>query len=106
MTAEIALRFAIAILLDALAFIVWDVGTRPPTQLVRDVVAALRRPDALARGVARLVTGFALVALAFLIARPGFATPRSFVFLQTGMLLAALVVENLIGPDMRRRAPR
>ncbi len=105
MSVDVALRFAIAIVLDACAFVVWDVGTRPPAQLVRDVTVSVRRPAALARGVVRFVAGFALLLIAFVIALPGFASARSFLFVQSGMLIAALVVENLIGPDLRRRRP-
>ena len=94
-----------AIVVDAAAFYLWNLATRSPAQLARDVAAA-RRPAAFARGVARLVGGFALLVIAFLIARPAFSTSRSFLFIQTGMLIAALVVENLIGPDIRGRRVR
>jgi hypothetical protein len=104
--AEVAIRFALAIAFDALAFVVWDVGTRAPVNLVRDIVAGFRRPTALVRGVVRFLAGAALLVLAFVVARPGFPTSRSFMVIQTGMLIAALIVENLIGPDLRRRARR
>ena len=106
MNAEIAVRFALAIAFDALAFIVWDVGTRPPSCLVRDVWSGLRRPSAFVSGVARVLAGLGLIVLAFVVARPGFTSSRSFMIIQTGMLIAALIVENLIGPDLRRRVRR
>ncbi len=106
MSAEIAVRFALAIAFDALAFVVWDVGTRSPAQLLRDVAAAVPRPVIVVRGVLRFLAGAALLALAFAVARPGFPTSRSFMVIQTGMLIAALIVENLIGPDLRRRVRR
>jgi hypothetical protein len=101
--AVIALRFALAIVFDALAFTVWDVGTRPPTQLARDIVRGLRVPTLLARGLIRLALGIALLFLAAVIARPAMPTLRAFMLIETGMLIAALLVENLVGPDLRRR---
>ena len=109
MIAEIALRFAMAIACDALAFIIWDIGTRAPSQLVSDLARGARRPGVLARGLLRLALGCALLVAGFVIARPGFTTVRSFMLIQTGMLIAALIVENLIGSDVRtnvRRATR
>jgi hypothetical protein len=103
---ELVARFAFAIAFDALAFVVWDVGTRPPGQLVRDVVRGVRSPRVFASGVARLLAGLALLVLGFFVARPGFATARAFLLIETGMVIAALIVENLIGPDLRRRTRR
>jgi hypothetical protein len=99
----VVLRFALAIVFDALAFTVWDVGTRPPTQLARDVVRGVRTPQLLARGLVRFALGVALLFLAAEIARPAMPTLRSFMLIETGMLIAALLVENLVGPDLRRR---
>jgi hypothetical protein len=102
-TAELVLRFAIAIVFNALAFIVWDVGTRPPLQLARDIARGARVPAVFLRGVMRFATGFALLLLAAVIARPGMPTLRAFTLIETGMLIAALLVEALVGPDLRRR---
>jgi hypothetical protein len=105
-TALIFIRFAIAIVFDALAFTVWDVGTRPPLHLIRDVTRGVRVPAVLARGTLRFLTGLALLFLAALVARPGMPTLRAFMLVETGMLIAALLVENLIGPDLRRTIRR
>jgi hypothetical protein len=99
----LVLRFAIAIVFDALAFVVWDVGTRPPLQLARDMSRGARVPAKLARGIVRFLIGCGLLFLAALVARPGMPTLRAFTLIETGMLIAALIVENLIGPDLRRR---
>ena len=107
MSSLIVLRFAAAILFDAAAFIVWDIGTRPPLQLGRDLGGALRSPWVAARGVLRFGVGLALLVLGARLALPALPTLRSFTLLETGMLIAALLVENLVGPDLRRRlAPR
>jgi hypothetical protein len=101
--AVVALRFAAAIVFDALAFTVWDVGTRPPTQLARDLARGVRSPTLLVRGLIRFALGVALLFLAATIARPAMPTLRTFMLIETGMLIAALLVENLVGPDLRRR---
>ncbi len=103
MTGALVVRFALAIVFDALAFVVWDVGTRPPLQLARDVSRGARIPAKLARGLVRFLVGCALLLLAAVVARPGMPTLRAFTLIETGMLIAALIVENLIGPDLRRR---
>ncbi len=106
MIAEVALRFALAIACDALAFIVWDIGTRPPYQLASDLARGARYPGVLVRGILRLLAGCALLVAGFVVARPGFSTVRSFMLIQTGMLIAALIVESLIGTDVRARVRR
>ena len=88
---------------DALAFTIWDVGTRPPLRLLRDMARGVRVPASLGRGLVRFAVGLGLLVLAALIARPAIPTVRAFTLIETGMLIAALLVENLIGPDLRRR---
>jgi hypothetical protein len=101
-TVALVIRFALAIVLDAFAFILWDVGTRPPLKLARDVARGVGIPRVFAYGVLRLVAGAALLLCAADVARPGMATMQAFTFIETGMLIAALLVEQLIGPDLRR----
>ncbi len=103
------LRFAIAIVFNALAFTIWDVGTRPPMTLARDLARGVRIPRALVYGIVRFLVGFGLLTLAVLVARPAIPTLRAFTFVESGMLIAALLVEQLVGPDLRRglrRRPR
>ena len=99
----VALRFAVAIVFDALAFTIWDIGTRPPAQLAADVGRGVRTPKLFAQGLLRFALGVALLFLAAEIARAAMPTLRAFMLIETGMLIAALLVENLIGPDLRRR---
>jgi hypothetical protein len=101
-TIALVLRFALAIVLDAFAFILWDVGTRPPLRLARDLARGVRVPRVFAYGFLRLVVGAALLICAADVARPGMPTMEAFTFIETGMLIAALLVEQLIGPDLRR----
>ena len=106
MTALAVVRFALAIVFDALAFTIWDVGTRPPLRLVRDVARGMRVPATLGRGLIRFAVGFGLLLLAALVARPAIPTVRAFTIIETGMLVAALLVEQLVGTDLRANARR
>ena len=103
MSGLVVLRFAVAVILDAFAFIVWDVGTRPPLRLVRDLVRGVRIPAVLGRGAARFVVGSALLLAGGLVARPAMPSLRAFVVIETAMLIAALLVEQLVGNDLRER---
>ncbi len=102
MSGVVVLRFALAIVFDALAFTIWDIGTRPPLRLMRDVANGVRVPRVLARGVLRFLIGFGLLFLAAVVARPAMPTMRAFTLIETGMIVAALLVEQLVGPDLRR----
>ena len=102
----VVLRFALAIVFDALAFTIWDVGTRPPLRLIRDVAAGVRIPRVLAQGLLRFLIGVGLLMLAALVARPAMPTMRAFTLIETGMIVAALLVEQLVGPDLRRASVR
>lgn len=102
----VVLRFALAIVFDALAFTIWDIGTRPPVRLIRDVASGVRVPRVLARGVLRFLIGFGLLLLAAVVARPAMPTMRAFTLIETGMIVAALLVEQLVGPDLRRATVR
>ncbi len=103
MSGVVVLRFALAIVFDALAFTIWDVGTRPPVRLIRDVAIGVRVPRVLARGVLRFLIGLGLLVLAAVVARPAMPTARAFTLIETGMIVAALLVEQLVGPDLRGR---
>jgi hypothetical protein len=105
-SAFVVVRFALAIVFDALAFTIWDIGTRPPLRLARDVANGVRAPRVLVRGLLRFLIGFGLLFLAALIAGPALPTARAFTLVETGMLVAALLVEQLVGPDLRRRMQR
>jgi hypothetical protein len=96
-------RFALAIVLDAAAFIVWDLGTRAPLDLLADLRRAVASRHGLVAGTARFVGGAALLLLGAFVAGPALLNRRTFTVLETATLVAALLVEQLIGPDVRRR---
>ena len=102
----VVLRFALAIVFDALAFTIWDVGTRPPLRLARDVANGVRVPRVLVHGLLRFLIGIGLLFLAAVVARPAMPTMRAFTLIETGMIVAALLVEQLVGPDLRRASVR
>lgn len=106
MSALAVLRFAFAIVFDALAFTIWDVGTRPPLKLVGDIARGARVRGSLWRGSVRFAVGFVLLFLAASIARPAMPTMRAFTVIETGMLIAALLVESLVGTELRSGARR
>ncbi|GAC1581769.1 MAG: hypothetical protein NVS3B7_17000 [Candidatus Elarobacter sp.] len=110
MSGLVVLRFALAIVFDALAFTVWDVGTRPPLRLAQDLARGLRERGSLGRGLIRFVVGLGLLVLAASVARPAMRTMQTFSVIETGMLVAALLVEQFVGADLRsgvrgRRTP-
>jgi hypothetical protein len=102
----VVVRFATAIVFDALAFVVWDVGTRPPLRLLRDVWAGLGSPAVVLRGIARFVVGAVLLYLAVVVAMPAIPTATAYTIIEAGMLVAALIVEQLVGDDLRGRVRR
>ncbi len=98
-----ALRIGLAIVLDTAALLVWDVGTRSPLRLARDIRDGLRRPATIARGLARVAIGaFALLAAAT-VSAPVATRRIDFTIIECWALVTALVVEQLIGPDLRAR---
>jgi hypothetical protein len=58
----------------------------------------------LGRGLLRFVLGAGLLLLGALVARPAMPGPKAFTVLETGMLIAALIVEALVGNDLRARS--
>lgn len=101
-----AIRFAVAIILNALAFTVWDVGTRSPLRLAADVGAALRSGRGLKDGIARFVGGTLLLFGGALVAGPPLTTASLYTVVETVLLAVAILVEQLVGPELRARARR
>lgn len=99
---EAFVRLAIAIVLDACAFVIWDVGTRAPLRLLSDIRTGLRRPLSIRRGAVRFAVGLAAVFAAAAIAMPVAARVGDVTVVEFLTLIAALAVEQLVGPDLRR----
>ena len=101
--AEAFARFVVAIGLDAAGLIVWDVGRRSPGRLAADFAAAVRSGRG-ARAAARTLIGLLFLHAGAVIALPAIPASAAFV-IEAGLLFAALAVEALAGPVLRRRRP-
>ncbi len=109
MTASIgiaALRIAGSIVLDTTALVVWDIGTRSPLRLVADVRRSIEQRSGLRGGCARLTIGaFALVA-GSLMSAPLATHATDWSIIECWSVVTALILEQLIGPDLRLYALR
>jgi len=91
-----------SIVLETLAFIVWNIGTRSPLAVARDAVAALRDLRKLVAGSARAVIGFIFVSAAIILTLPALVDPAiDFLPAELFTLLVSLAIEHLIGNDLR-----
>lgn len=82
----------------------WDVGTRSPGRVLAGILAARGDRAGLAAGFARFGAGtiFFLICalLVYLAVPPGIF--GSYTLVQTAVLVAGLLVELLVGDDVRR----
>ena len=91
----------IAIAMQSLALAVWNVGTRGPRELFDDLSAAFRSRRVLG-GVVRFVAGALLLlggALLVIVQLP--LPSQGFAPVELIAIAAALLVELLIGPEIR-----
>jgi hypothetical protein len=98
-----ALRIALAILLDTAALIIWDIGSRSPLRLFADVRAGLRERRAIVRGMLRVVAGVLALMAAVAVSAPVATRAVDFTIIETWALVTALIVEQIVGPDLRIR---
>jgi hypothetical protein len=99
------LRIAGAIVLEALALVIWNIGTRSPFHVVRDIRDALGKPRAIFAGIVAFVIGLIFVAAATVLLVPAVPNPSAYLApAQIFTLLVALGIEFLIGNDLRRLA--
>ena len=93
-----------AIVLDALGLIVWNVGTRSPLAVLRDIRRAVwGQARALFAGLVSLLVGTIFVTAAAVLLLPTVADPlNDFIPLQIFAFIIALLIEHLIGDDVRR----
>ena len=95
-------RVAGAIVLQTLAFVIWNVGTRSPLAVFEAMRAAIKDRRSLATGAAAVAVGFIFIAAATVLLLPAIADVESdFVPAQLGTLLVALGLELLVGNDLR-----
>ncbi len=93
-------------IVQAFAFIVWDVGTRAPEKLFRDVAAGFRRGASTLRGVRAFILGAVATAVAQLglgLAERNIDSLGVLLGIEILVVCAALVIEMMIGPLVRAR---
>jgi hypothetical protein len=90
-----------AIVLETLALVIWNIGTRSPAAVLRDVRRA-REKRSIALGVASFLVGLTFVAAATVLLLP--AVPDKLDLLvptEIFTFLVALGLEYLVGDDLR-----
>jgi hypothetical protein len=98
-------RIAAAIVVDAGAFIIWDLASRSPLRLVRDLGTGLTRPGTAVAGFARVLGGVLLLATGAVLLLPLAIGSRTYLILETWAVLTGLLVEQVLGTDLRTRRP-
>ena len=104
MTASLVLaatRVGLSIVLDSFAFIVWNIGTRSPPALLRDIRAGMLHAPVFAAGLLRFAAGALALVAAAAVSAPLAASSFDATVLVCWALVVALVIEQLIGPDLR-----
>ena len=101
--AAIAVRIAVAILLDTAALIIWDIGTRSPARLIAEVRAGLGKRSSILYGSLRFVVGVIALLAAAAVSAPVTTRAVDFTVIECWALVTALVLEQLVGPDLRAR---
>ncbi len=92
-------------MLDTLAFVVWNVGTRSPLEVLAAVREALRLRRSLFAGIVSALVGTIFVTAATVLLLPAIAVPQiDFVPAELFTLLVGLALEHLIGSDLRALA--
>jgi hypothetical protein len=102
---ENALRIAAAILVDTLAFFIWNIAPRSPAQLLRDVATGMRSPGRFVRGLISFAVGLLLFAGSITLLIP-LLLPQSALFVvAVWAMLTALIVNQLVAPSLAARRP-
>ena len=92
-------------MLEALALVVWNIGTRSPSTLLRDVAVASRERRTLFAGTLSLLVGLIFVSAATVLILPALPNPDADVVpVEIFTFLVALGIELLVGDDVRRVA--
>jgi hypothetical protein len=87
--------------IDACAFSVWNLASRSPAQLLRDLAAGLRRPGSAASGITRAIGGLLLLAAGAVVLLPLVLSSHTYIVLETWAVLTGLLVEQVIGTSFR-----
>lgn len=83
----------------------WNVGTRPPLDVIRDMGRGFRSPRALFAGIVTALVGFIFVIAATVLLVPAIPDPAAdFAPAEIFTFVVALALEHLIGNDVRALA--
>lgn len=95
-------------MLHALAFIIWDIGTRAPVKLLADFRDACASVPVFARALWRFALGFVvlLAGATLTLSVTVVDVRRDFAVLEGIAILAGLLLEMLLGPSLRRHLAR
>ncbi len=81
---------------------IWNVGTRSPLALARDIAASLRDTRRVAAGLVVFLIGAIFITAATVLLLPAIVDPfTDFLPAELLTMLVALAVEHLIGNDVR-----
>ncbi len=93
------------IILETLALVVWNIGTRTPVMFLRDLSSALRRRRGIFAGIMSFIVGAIFAVAGVVLMLPAIPNPSlELIPVEFGSIVAALAIELLIGPDLRRLA--
>jgi hypothetical protein len=81
--------------------LLWNLASRSPARLARDVASGVAHPGIAVRAVARFAAGILFLAAGAAILLPLSIQTRTFAVLETWTVLTGLLVEQLIGADFR-----
>jgi hypothetical protein len=93
----------LAIIADAGAFALWNLASRSPARLARDIASGFSRPSTALLAIARLTGGLTMLAAGAALVLPLAITVRTFTVLETWTVLTGLLVEQLLGSGLRSR---
>ena len=97
-----ALRVAGAIVLDTLAFSIWNIGSRSPAAVLRDVREHARERRSLVAGLLRALVGAIFIAAGTVLLLPAIADPQiDFAPTELFVFLVSLALEHVVGADVR-----
>jgi hypothetical protein len=86
-----------------LAFIVWNLASRSPSRLLRDVANGFRRPGVFLRGVVSFAVGLLLLVGSISVLLPLLLPGKVLAVLVTWSVLTGLLVEQIVGPELYAR---
>jgi len=88
--------------LDTLGFVVWNLGTRSPATLLRDVVATFKSRRGLATGLLSALVGAIFLTAGTVMLVPAIVDPPvDFAPTELFAFLVALALEHVVGNDVR-----